>query len=75
MILLGSQSFYPRFGFQPGASFGLRNPFTGMQEEGFVVAEEDFMVAPLDDRVASLSGAVRWHPSFGGPVEGPDDPR
>jgi hypothetical protein len=23
----------------------LRNPFTGMQEEGFVVAEEDFMVA------------------------------
>jgi hypothetical protein len=39
------------------------------------VAEEDFMVAPLDERATSLSGAVRWHPSFGAPVEGDADPR
>jgi putative acetyltransferase len=75
MILLGSQAFYPRFGFLAGASFGLRNPFTGVQEDGFVVAEEDFMVAPLGNRAASLAGAVRWHPSFGAPVEGDPDPR
>ncbi|MGZ6545594.1 MAG: GNAT family N-acetyltransferase, partial [Actinomycetota bacterium] len=49
VILLGSQEFYPRFGFVPGSTFGLRNPFTGVQEVGFVVAEEDFMVAPLAD--------------------------
>jgi putative acetyltransferase len=75
VILLGSQAFYPRFGFLPGSTFGLRNPFTGVQEEGFVVAEEDFMVAPVGDRAAAVSGRVRWHPSFGQPVEGDADPR
>jgi putative acetyltransferase len=75
VILLGSQAFYPRFGFRSGGSMGLKNPYTGVQEEGFVVAEEDFMVAPLADRASALSGAVRWHPSFGQPVEGDADPR
>jgi putative acetyltransferase len=59
VILLGSPRFYPRFGFEPGSAFGLRNPFAD-------VAEEAFMVAPLDDRPASMSGVVRWHPAFGG---------
>lgn len=75
VILLGSQEYCPRFGFLAGATFGLRNPFTGTQEDGFVVAERDFMIAPLGDRAASLAGAVRWHPSFGPPVEAQDDPR
>ena len=75
VILLGSPAFYPRFGFVAGATYGLRNPYSGMQEPGFVVAEEDFMVAPLGERAASLTGAVRWHPSFGEPVEGDADPR
>ena len=75
VILLGSQAFYPRFGFRAGASFGLRNPFAGAQEEGFVVAQEDFMLAPLGDPAASLVGEARWHPSFGDPVEGGADPR
>jgi putative acetyltransferase len=75
VILLGSPAFYPRFGFLAGASFGLRNPFTGVHEGGFVVAEEDFMVAPLGDRAFSSVGPVRWHPSFGQPVEGDVDPR
>jgi len=65
VILLGSPALYPRFGFEPGAVYGLRNPFTGVQEDGFVVAEEDFMVAALDDRARSLAGEVRWHPAFG----------
>ncbi len=46
MILLGSPAFYPRFGFVPGSAFGLRNPFAGVQPDGFVVAEEDFMLRP-----------------------------
>ena len=75
VFLLGSQEFYPGFGFISGASLGLRNVFTGVQEDGFVVAEEDFMVAPLADSASALAGRVRWHPSFGEPVEGGADPR
>jgi putative acetyltransferase len=75
VILLGSQAFYPRFGFVAGLTFGLRNPFTGVREDGFVVAEEDFMVALPGHDVPSLTGAVRWHPSFGEPVEGDAAPR
>jgi putative acetyltransferase len=67
VVLLGDPSFYPRFGFEPASTFGLRNPFTGVQPDGFVVKEEDFMVAPLDDRARHLSGPVRWHPAFGQP--------
>lgn len=65
VILLGSPALYPRFGFDPASAYGLRNPFAGVQEDGFVVAEEDFMVAALDDRARSLTGEVRWHPAFG----------
>jgi predicted N-acetyltransferase YhbS len=60
VILLGSPRFYARFSFEPGSAFGLRNPFEG-------VSEEDFMVAPLDHRPGSMSGVVRWRPSFGEP--------
>ncbi len=68
VILLGSQRYYPRFGFEPAAGFGLRNPFTGTQEDGFVVQEGDFMLAPLDPRARALRGPVRWHPAFGEPT-------
>ena len=47
------------------ARFGLRNPFTGVTDTGFVIAKEDFMIAPLDDRAQALAGEVRWHPAFG----------
>jgi putative acetyltransferase len=67
VVLLGDRSFYPRFGFEPASTFGLRNPFTGVQPDGFVVAEEDFMLAALNERGRRLSGPVRWHPAFGQP--------
>ncbi len=71
VILLGDPRLYPRFGFEPASRYGLRNPFAGVQADGFVIAEEDFMLLPLDDRGRALSGRVRWHPAFGetGPVE------
>jgi len=75
VILLGSPDYYPRFGFSPAVAWGLRNPFTGVQEDGFVVEEEDFMLAPLVDPAPSFAGEVRWHPAFGQPVEAPDEPR
>ena len=67
VILLGDAAFYPRFGFRPGSELGLRNPYTGVEEDGFEVREEDFMVAALDERASSLAGPVRWHPAFGEP--------
>jgi putative acetyltransferase len=65
VILLGSPAYYPRFGFRAARAFGLRNPFAGVESDGFVIAEEDFMLAPLDDRARSLVGPVRWHAAFG----------
>jgi len=74
VILLGSPSYYERFGFRPGTSFGLTNPHTGTQENGFVVAEEDFQVLPLTEPAAPFHGAVRWHLAFGEPpVDRPSD--
>ena len=70
VILLGSQAFYPRFGFRPGSTLGLRNPYAGVQEAGFVVQEYDFMIALLGEDHHSFEGTVRWHPAFGAPVEG-----
>ena len=65
VILLGDPAFYPRFGFEPAAAYGLANPFVGTLSDGFVISEEDFMLAPLDGRARALSGEVRWHPAFG----------
>ena len=64
VMLLGSPAFYPRFGFIPAATFGLKNPYAGVAEEGFEIAEEDFMVARLDEAPLALEGPVRWHPAF-----------
>ncbi len=65
VILLGDPAFYGRFDFRPAAELGLVNPFPGVGEDGFVIAEEDFMVRLLDDRPLELHGEVRWHPAFG----------
>jgi putative acetyltransferase len=66
VILLGDPGWYPRFGFRAGSELGLRNPYAGVQDDGFEIHEEDFMVAILDEE-ASFAGPVRWHPAFGEP--------
>jgi predicted N-acetyltransferase YhbS len=65
VIVLGDPGFYPRFGFVPASDLGLRNPFAGVQQDGFVIREQDFMVAVMDERARVLRGEVRWHPAFG----------
>jgi putative acetyltransferase len=66
VILLGDPAYYGPRGFRPAGRFGLRNPFAGVTENGFEIAEEDFQIAVLDaGRVAAMAGAVRWHPAFG----------
>jgi len=68
VILLGSPAYYGRFGFRPGLEFGLRNPYAGTRENGFVVAEDDFQVLQLAEPGAPLQGEVRWPPAFGEPA-------
>ena len=65
LILLGDPNLYPRFGFEPAARYGLRNPFAGVEAGGFVIAEADFQIRPLAEGLGSLPGQVRWHPAFG----------
>lgn len=66
VILLGSPAYYGGRGFEPASRHGLANPFAGIAEGDFVIAEEDFQIAVLaPERVATLAGEVRWHPAFG----------
>jgi putative acetyltransferase len=66
VILLGSPAYYPRFGFRPGSALGLRNPYAGIEPNGFEIHEEDFMLVVLHP-ATELRGPVRWHPAFGEP--------
>jgi putative acetyltransferase len=70
LILLGSQAYYPRFGFEPAARYGLRNPFTGVRDDGFEIREEDFQILFVAEGVRDFGGDVRWHPAFGSPSAG-----
>jgi putative acetyltransferase len=63
-ILLGSPDFYGRRGFFPAAGFGLRNPFAGVMEDGFEIAEEDFQIAVLAESAPAFEGEARWDPAF-----------
>ncbi|MGZ8600524.1 MAG: GNAT family N-acetyltransferase [Actinomycetota bacterium] len=65
VILFGEPGFYRRFGFEPGVTFGVPNPYAGrVLPDGTLVAEENFLLAPLDDRARSLSGEIRMHPAL-----------
>ena len=66
VILLGDPDYYGSRGFEPAASYGLDNPFSGATEDGFEIGEEDFQIAVLDPvRAQALAGEVRWHVAFG----------
>jgi putative acetyltransferase len=68
VILFGEPAFYRRFGFEPGVTFGVPNPYAGrVLPDGVVVVEENFLLAPLDERARSLSGDVRLHPELAFP--------
>jgi putative acetyltransferase len=74
VLLFGEPGLYSRFGFRPGVTFGVPNPYAGLPlPGGGTVREENFMLAVLDDRAGSLSGEVRCHPALTFPVEA-DDP-
>jgi len=57
VVVVGHPSYYPRFGFTPAHTYGLRCEFD--------VPREAFMVAVLDAYVLPhLAGLVRYRPEF-----------
>ncbi len=58
VVVLGHSDYYPRFGFRPAASLGLRCSWE--------VPEEAFMALELEPRsLREMKGTVRYHPLFG----------
>jgi putative acetyltransferase len=62
--VLGHPTYYPRFGFEPGAARGIQPPDPAM--------EPAFFVAVLDPvRASTLRGTVVFSPALGGPAATP----
>ncbi len=65
VLLFGDPAFYRRFGFEPGVTIGVPNPYAGqVLPDGIVVTEENFLLVRLDEQAGSLSGEVRCHPAL-----------
>lgn len=58
VLVLGHPWFYPRFGFRPASTFGIRAPGDA--------SDAAFMVKPLTTYRRELSGQVVLPPTFGG---------
>ena len=57
VVVLGHPNYYPRFGFVPASSKGLRSEYD--------VADEVFMVAELTEGALNeRRGLVKYHPEF-----------
>jgi putative acetyltransferase len=57
IVLEGIPSYYPRFGFVPGAVHGIDKPSA-------LVPDDVFMVLPLDDYDAAITGRVVYPAPF-----------
>lgn len=57
VLVLGSETYYPRFGYVPAEQLGIRAPFS--------VASENFMAIRLKENAVPLSGTVTYAPEFG----------
>ncbi len=57
VVVLGHPDYYPRFGFRPASTAGLRCAWD--------VPDEAFMIRPLNgDGLEGLSGMIEYHPAF-----------
>lgn len=56
-IVLGSETYYPRAGYVPADSFGIKAPFD--------VPRENFMACKLIDSAPAIHGTVRYAREFG----------
>jgi putative acetyltransferase len=58
VVVLGHPDYYPRFGFETAARFGLRCAYPNVPEEAFMVRVFD------QEALDSISGVVHYHPAF-----------
>jgi putative acetyltransferase len=57
VVVLGHPTYYPRFGFTPASSMGLRSEYD--------VPDEVFMVIELQEgALGGRRGLVKYHPEF-----------
>lgn len=56
-VVLGSESYYPRFGYLPADTFGIAAPFD--------VPRENFMACRLDPDAPEISGVMEYAEEFG----------
>lgn len=61
-IVLGSEAYYPRLGYLPADTFGLKAPFD--------VPRENFMACRLLGSAPAIHGTVRYAKEFG--IDGPE---
>ena len=56
-IVLGSENYYPKFGYIPAIQYGIQAPFD--------VANENFMAIKLNDADTGIQGVVQYAKEFG----------
>lgn len=56
-IVLGSEKYYPKFGYVPASQYGIIAPFE--------VPNENFMAIKLNDTNKEITGAVKYAEEFG----------
>ena len=56
-VVLGSETYYPRFGYVPAEQLGIQAPFP--------VPAENFMAAKLTEDAPPVRGMVQYAPEFG----------
>ena len=56
-IVLGSENYYPKFGYIPAIQYGIQAPFD--------VADENFMAVKLNETDTEITGVVQYAKEFG----------
>lgn len=56
-IVLGSEDYYPRFGYLPAEAFGIRPPFA--------VPSKNFMACKISENAPAVLGVVKYAKEFG----------
>lgn len=57
VVVLGSEKYYPKFGYQPAKKAGIVPPFD--------VPDKNFMMCRLSDEFEHVSGVVKYPKEFG----------
>ena len=56
-IVLGSEKYYPKFGYVPAIKYGIKAPFQ--------VDNENFMAVKLNDSIMEIKGIIEYAKEFG----------